>query len=166
MKVNRRHLLKGSLAAPLVLTVRSAAGHGMSTRSMTCYEKDKQKADDDDLKNFQKDPRADTWMRREVQVCELEKKNDKGEYKRLKNEEYFKDDDGCYCQLVKKGDDYDVVKNYDYKYPKVREYKQLRKEYALVCVDERGEVKSWGWEKKGYQPVSCSCWTSLKGWQA
>lgn len=163
MKPNRRHLLKGSLAAPLVLTVRSAAGHGMAMSSAAmCRVHDADRAKDDDIHKFRKHARDDRWLRREMQICRLEKKDHKGDYEVLSDEEYYRDDDGCYCQLVKRGDDYDVIRKDDYRPPKVRVHKNLRKEYGLVCVDDRGEVKGWAWDHKDHHPITGSCWSSLK----
>jgi hypothetical protein len=165
MKISRRYLLKGSLAAPLVLTVRSAAGHGMAmTSAAACRFKDRDRAEDDHDKprKFRKYAHEDEWLRRECKICRLEKKNDKGHYKVLHDEEYFKGDDGCYWQLKKNGGDYDVIQKSDYRPPKVREYQQLRKEYGLVAVDDNGHVKGWAWEKPQYHPITGSCWASVK----
>lgn len=162
LKLTRRHLLKGSLAAPLVLTVRSAAGHGQAMKSaVACRIRDKEYSKDDPPYKFKPSDRDDKWLRSEVQICQLEKKNSHGDYKKIDGE-YFKGNTGCYWQMVKHGEDCDVYQKPDYTDSNCRVHKKLRKEWGLVCVDEHGQVKGYAWEKKDYSPITCSCWSSLK----
>jgi hypothetical protein len=162
LKITRRHLLKGSLAAPLVLTVRSASGTGMAmTSAAACRLRDKDRYEDDHVYKFQKTKGADEWLRKEVSICYLEKKDSNGTYRRISGE-YFKGDTGCWWQMVKSGDDCEVYQKADHTDSNCRSYQVVRKEYGLVCVDEYGYVKGFAWEKKDYSPITGSCWASLK----
>jgi hypothetical protein len=162
LKVTRRHLLKGSLAAPLVLTVRSAAGTGMAmTSAGACRMRDKDRYGDENVYKFRKYKDEDEWLRKEVQICKLEKKDSWGRYQQVSGE-YFKGDTGCWWQMVKNGDDCNVYQKSDYDDSNCRIYQYVRKEYGLVCVDEYGQVKGFAWEKPSYSPITCSCWASLK----
>jgi hypothetical protein len=161
LKVTRRHLLKGSLAAPLVLTVRSAAGTGMAmTSAAACrvYDKDKY---DHDVHKFKKYKDGDHWLRKETDICYLKKKDKHGHYQDVDGE-YFKGDTGCWWQKVQKGDDCDVQRKDDYTDSNCKVRRVVRKEYGLVCVDDKGYVKGYHWEKPQHNPITCSCWASLK----
>jgi hypothetical protein len=161
-KVTRRHLLKGSLAAPLVLTVRSASGTGMAmTSAAACRVRDKDRYGDDHVYKFRRYKDEDEWLRTEVQICKLEKKDNYGKWQRISGE-YFKGNTGCWWQMVKSGDDCEVYQKSDHTDSNCRVYQHVRKEYGLVCVDDYGRVKGFAWEKKDYSPITCSCWASLK----
>jgi hypothetical protein len=162
LKITRRHLLKGSLAAPLVLTVRSAAGTGTAmTSAGACRIRDKDRYEDGNVYKFQKYKDADEWLRKEVQICKLEKKDSWGRYQEISGE-YFKGDTGCWWQMVKNGEDCSVYQKSDYTDSNCRIYQNVRKEYGLVCVDDYGQVKGFAWEKKEHPPITGSCWASLK----
>jgi hypothetical protein len=165
LKVTRRHLLKGSLAAPLVLTVRSAAGTGMAIGSAAaCRIRDKERYENEDVNKFKSRRQLDEWVRYEVQFCKLEKKDSQGKWQKISGE-YFKDfqgTGGCWWQAVPNGDDYDVYRKIDYTDSNCRSYENVRKRYALVCVDEHGYVKDYAWAKKDDSPITGSCWASLK----
>jgi hypothetical protein len=162
LKVSRRHLIKGALAAPLVLTVRSAAGTGTAlTSAGACRVADKDKyAQGTVKKSIQQGKTLDEWVRKEFQVCKIE------EYKNNKwstlQEDYFMGDSGYYWQIVRSGDNVDVYAKPTYKSPNYRWKSNVRKEYGLVCVDQNGVPKGWVWEKPEYSPVTGSCWASLK----
>ncbi|MGH7893180.1 MAG: hypothetical protein ACREQL_00845 [Candidatus Binatia bacterium] len=161
LKVTRRHLLKGSLAAPLVLTVRSAAGHGMAmTSAGACRMRDADRAKDDHVYKFRR-TRDDEWLRTEAQICKLDKKDSKGKWQAIDGE-YFKGNTGCWWQMVKNGDDCEVYQKSDYTDSNCRVRQNVRKEYGLVCVDDHGVVKGYAWEKKDHHPITGSCWASLK----
>lgn len=162
LRVTRRHLLKGSLAAPLVLTVRSAAGHGMAmTSAAACKVRDKDRYQDDHVYKFRKYKNEDEWLRTEVDICKLKKKDSKGNWHDIDGE-YFKGNTGCWWQMVKRGDDCDVYQKHDYTDSNCKRRQVVRKEYGLVCVDDNGLVKGFAWEKKEHPPITCSCWASLK----
>jgi hypothetical protein len=162
LKLNRRHLLKGSLAAPLVLTVRSAAGHGMAmTSAAACKVRDKDRYNDDHVYKFRKYKNEDEWLRREVEICNLKKKDKHGNYQDISGE-YFKGDTGCWWQMVKSGDDCEISQKSDWTEPTYKSRRTVRKEYGLLCVDDNGVPKGFAWEKKDYSPITGSCWASLK----
>lgn len=161
LKVSRRQLLKGALATPLVLTVRSAAGTGMAmTSAGACRVRDKDRYNDEKPDKFKRTKNADEWLRKECQIVKLEK-YDKNKWSRIDGE-YFKGDSGYYWQLVRSGDQCDVYPKTYCKEPDYRVCENVRKEYGLVCVDEWGHPKGWCWEKPEYPPVTGSCWASLK----
>ena len=162
LKVTRRHLLKGSLAAPLVLTVRSAAGTGMAmTSAAACRLQDKDRYEDGGVYKFRRSSSDDEWLRIEVQICKIQKKDSNGKWQDVSGE-YFKGNTGCWWQMVKSGDDCDVYQKSDWTDSNCRVVQNIRKEYGLVCVDDTGVVKGYAWEKKEYPPITGSCWASLK----
>ena len=161
LKVSRRHLIKGALAAPLVLTVRSAAGPGGAmTSAGACRLADKDKYADGGVQKFVKTKDADEWLRKECQVCKLERKVNTT-WQRIDGE-YFMGDTGHYWQLVRNGDSCEVYPKATYKSPDYRVCENVRKEYGLICVDDWGNPKGWAWEKPTYSPITGSCWASLK----
>jgi hypothetical protein len=162
LKVTRRHLLKGSLAAPLVLTVRTAAGTGGAmTSAAACRAADKDRYADGGTRKFRLYKDQDEWLRKEVQICKLQKKNSNGYWQDIDGE-YFKGDTGCWWQMVKSGDDCNVYQKSDYTDSSCRIRQYVRKEYGLVCVDDYGQVKGFAWEKPSYSPITGSCWASFK----
>jgi hypothetical protein len=161
-KITRRHLIKGALATPLVLTVRSAAGTGTAmTSAGACRIQDKDRYEYDKPDKFKRTPDADEWLRKECRIVKLEKKVGYNKWERMSGE-YFKGDSGHYWQLVRSGDQCDVYPKTECKEPDYRECEYVRKEYGLVCVDEWGYPKGWAWEKPHHSPITCSCWASLK----
>lgn len=162
LKVSRRHLIKGALAAPLVLTVRSAAGTGTAmTSAGACRVLDKDRYNGGGICKFQTTTSADEWLRKETQICKLEKQVGYNQWQRIDGE-YFMGDSGYYWQIVRNGDQCDIYPKTDCKSPTYRSCENVRKEYGLVCVDEWGQPKGWAWEHTQYSPITCSCWASLK----
>ncbi len=160
LKLTRRHLLKGSLAAPLVLTVRSAAGTGTAMQSATaCQVRDRDRYAHDKIYKFKPGPNDDEWLRTAVKICRIRKKN--GD-KKVESGEYFWGNTGCFWQYVKNGSDCDVYEKKDFIDSTHKVDKELRTEYGLVCIDNKGVPKYFAWEKKDYSPITCSCWASLK----
>jgi hypothetical protein len=160
LKVSRRHLIKGALAAPLVLTVRSAAGTGTAMSSAgACRVADKDKYHAGKPDKFKPTQDADEWLRKECRISKLEKYS-YGKWTRMDGD-YFKGDTGHYWQIVRSGDQCNVYPKTECKEPTYRECEYVRTEYGLVCVDEWGNPKGWHWEKPEYSPITCSCWASL-----
>ena len=164
LKVTRRHLLKGSLAAPLVLTVRSAAGTGGAISSAAgCRINDQDRYSNGGVYKFQQYQNQDEWLRTQVQICYLDKLDSKGKWQPLSGE-YFKGNTGCWWQMVQSttGGDCSVYQKSDYTDSNCRVRQNVRTEYGLVCVDDTGAVKGYAWEQKNYPPITGSCWSSLK----
>lgn len=159
MKVTRRHLLKGSLAAPLVMTVRSASATGMALSSAgACRVRDKDRAGD--VYKFRPSKDSDEWLRCEVQICKLQQKNSRGQYVDVAGE-YFKGNTGCYWKMTKVGADCTIEKHDTMTDANCRVKKVVRKEWGLVACDDQGNVKGFAWEQTSHSPITGSCWTSL-----
>jgi hypothetical protein len=161
LKVTRRHLLKGSLAAPLVLTVRSAAGTGTAMSSAAaCRFRDKDRYGSEKVYKFRSSNSIDEWLRKEIQICKLDKLDSKNKWQAIDGEWYK--GDTCWWQVVKNGDDYDCYEKTTHTFTNCQVRQHVRKDWGLVCVDDKGAIKGFCWEKKDYPPITGSCWASLK----
>jgi hypothetical protein len=73
MKISRRDLVKGGLAAPLVLTLRHASAQAQT--SLSCLDKSMAQAQISPPTKWA--TTADTWLRKTVKIYKLQQWNDK-----------------------------------------------------------------------------------------
>jgi hypothetical protein len=165
LKVSRRHLLKGSLAAPLVLTVRSASATGWAMSSAgACRVRDKDRAYEEKPYKFTNGPRDDDWLRCEVDHCKLQKQDKYGHWKDLDDHYYFRGrETNHYWRVSGSGSSCEVTACPEYTQWNCRPKSgTVRKKYALCRVDDHGNICGYEWETHHGGPISCSCWSSLK----
>jgi hypothetical protein len=161
MDNDRRKLLLGSAAVPLILTVRPAAAHANKSIAV-CMEKDRNKPKPHRILESKDHP--DQWMRKRVDVYELARwDNDKKKWKTLEDRRFIHGTDGqTYWEL----DRYNPY-TADARPTSMRRghsitERKLDERLALAYLDHDGEVTGYGWEPKGGYHCTKSCWQSLK----
>ena len=160
MKPTRRQLLKGSLAAPLILTTRSASAWAL-TSAAACKFKDAEKADNDyDLCKLSYDC-TDEWLRCDVDMCKL----------KVYKYGSWHDVDGTYYLGCDKSTFWKVTDSYgklsaqktSYTTSNCSHYKTGDKKYGLCYVDDDCNQVGYCWENYGGKCITKSCWWSIKG---
>jgi hypothetical protein len=160
MKIDRRKLLKGSLAAPVVLTVRPASATGVAS-AVACLRRCETAAKDYPPAKFSYASHGDEWMRVKVDTCRLAPSVGKpfwsGKY-------FLGFDQHTYWRLDDK-DPYNKpavatthTKGSCYAEPTGQSM------YGVAYVDGQGKVVGFAWDNKTHgSPVTWSCYTSAVG---
>jgi hypothetical protein len=162
MKPSRRDLLRGTLAAPLVLTARTA-GAWAQTSAGVCRTYDKDRAQSNPPKECVS-VSSDEWLRIRVRICGL--KDSKGNSL-----------SGKYCKGCGSGTGWQYSTTYwkvDDSDPYNIKLSQTswttgncapswtsQYVYCIAYCDDSGNVCGYGCQPNGGYPVSASCWTSL-----
>lgn len=160
----RRKLLRGSLSAPLVLTVASPAALARQSFEACLYRASSAKVqigyDAGEVPPFLPTSQHDTWLRQQVPIYtgRLQKEVSEGD------KDYYKKNDLFYkvrsetCPAV----GYATGDFQGNKAPDRATYDGL----ALVYVNADGKIVGWGpCPGTGQFPVSGSCWASFGGMQ-
>ena len=165
MKPTRRQLLKGSLAAPLVLTARSASAWAQSSAA-ACKFKDGEKAelsyDLDKLRHHA----DDEWLRCDVDLCKLKVSR----YSRHQHRWVEVEVDGEYFLGADKSTYWKVHDQYGKLTAEKTSYtvgncsyeKTGEKKYGLTYVDDDCNQVGYCWESYGGKCITKSCWWSIK----
>lgn len=159
MEANRRKLVLGSAAVPLILTVRPAAGHART--SLTCREKDKHKPRPHDILR----KHEDEWMRKKnVAIYRLAKWDDKKKkWETLEDRRFICGTDAhTYWELDRYNPYSGQATITSMRRGHAIKETKLEERHALAYMDEYGEMRGYGWEPKGGAHCSKSCWHSLK----
>jgi hypothetical protein len=160
MKIDRRKLLKGSLAAPVVLTVRPASATAV-TSATACYKRCEEKAQDTRPPKMSHTMHSDEWMRVELDECRLSPSIGKNFY----DGKYFLGfDKHTYWRLDSRDPYYAPAQPSSHTKGSCYAEKTGRKMYAIAYCDRDGEIKGYAWENKWHHsPVTWSCYTSAIG---
>ena len=183
MSLERRRLVKGALAAPLILTVRTASaggkggghhGGGGGGGGNTLLSVGACLARDDERSTGYGGPKAvlskyeksDNWLRKKVEICKLkwnaDNKHDKPDSDFDAKALYVLGFDNKWWKLD--GSD-KWGKNPKYTGMSKPKYSRKSTEgwrYALVQVDpDSGEVVGFSWENEDGQLATCTCWVSF-----
>jgi hypothetical protein len=158
MDRNRRKLLQGSAAVPLILTVRPAAATART--SLSCIDKDRYKPPPHEiLKKYE-----DEWLRKKyVPVYRLTKWNDtRKKWETLEDRRFICGTDGAtYWELDRSAPYSGPATMTSMRRGTNIKETQLEVRNALMYVNDHGET-GWGWDTKGGYHCSKSCWTSMK----
>ena len=160
MKIDRRRLLKGSLAAPVVLTVRPASATAQ-TSAAACFRRCDARAKDYPPSKFSGGAHSDEWMRVKVDVCRLAPSVGKPHY----GGKYFLGFDQHTYWRLDDNDPYNKpAKSSNYTKGSCYEEKTGQHMYGVAYIDKQGSVVGFAWDNK-YQgtPVTMSCYTSAVG---
>ena len=159
----RRKILRGSLAAPLVLTVASPAALARQSFEACLYRA--KESNDKNAPAFIAATAHDTWLRKRVALYSGKLNADTSGQSKL-----FFEDGGVYYLR-----DPGSCTNYDLSGYSASAFSQLNPEkvkgnqvyeLALVYVDLDGSVVNCGpCPKQGAFPVTTSCWASFGGMQ-
>jgi len=158
MDRNRRKLLQGSAAVPLILTVRPAAATART--SLSCVDKDKQKPKPHEVLHKYEDE----WMRKKyVPIYRLAKWDDKKKkWETLEDRRFICGTDGATYWELDRYNPYSgpATQTSMRRGHNLKETK-LEERHALMYVNEYGET-GFGWDTKGGYHCSKSCWSSMK----
>ncbi len=160
MKLDRRRLLKGSLAAPLVLTVRPASAHAV-TSATACLKRCEITAHEKRPPKMSAALRSDEWLRIEIDECRLAPAAGKDYY----SGKYFLGfDKHTYWRLDNRNPYYmPAVESHHTKGSCYAE-KTGKKLYGIGYFDHTGTLKGFAWDNKwGGSPATWSCYTSAVG---
>jgi hypothetical protein len=160
MKFDRRRLLKGSLAAPLVLTVRPASAQAVAS-AVSCLKQCGVDALHDNPPKVTYSLRSDEWLRVQFDVCRLAPSINKPFY----SGKYFL---GFNKYTYWRLDDQNPLSApaQETQYTKASCYaeKTGEKLYGIAYIDNTGTIKGFAWDHQWQDtPVTWSCYTSAVG---
>ena len=157
MEKTRRKVLKASAAAPLVLTVPTASATALT--SMTCRDRDAKLADPN---HILASPGADEWLRKKIDIVELEIYDWKQKtWNHLKDRRFFLGMNNYYWELDPTNPwSATATQRYE-KRLGVREKSRVGERDALVYVATDGQVVGMAWQKYGGTKIMKSCWCSM-----
>lgn len=160
MKPTRRQILKGSLAAPLVLTARQASAWAVSSAA-ACRFKDADRGDKHPGPDRMRHRADDEWLRVDIDLCEIKiEKN--GKWTTLDGEYFLGADKTTYWKLS--GDQGKMsAEKTKYTVYNSSHKKTGKKKYGLCYVDDDCNQIGYCWESFGGKCISKSCWMSIKG---
>lgn len=162
MKPTRRQLLKGSLAAPLVLTARSASAWAL-TSAAACKIQDADKASKDYQLEKLCNSTDDEWLRCDVDICKLtvqQRKNNKWVNVDLPDKYYLGADKTTYWKVTESNGKCTADKS-SYKVTNCSYSKTGEKKYGLCFVDDNCNQVGYCWEDYGGKCITKSCWWSI-----
>jgi hypothetical protein len=159
MENNRRKLVLGSAAVPLVLTVRPAGAH--AKKSIACIADGKMKDKPHEILKTH----DDEYMRKWIDVYALEVYDDKDKkWKKLKDKKFICGVDGHTYWELDKRDPYSAeARKTDMKRgPGIKEVKLEKKRALTFYRYDDGHETGYAWEPKGGKHSTKSCWNSIK----
>jgi hypothetical protein len=160
MDVNRRKLLQGSAAVPLILTVRPAAAHARA--SLSCMDKDTKREKPYSILKSSGSP--DEWMRKKIGVYQLAVWDEhKKKWETLENRRFIHGVDGdSYWELDRHSPhSAPALRTSMTRGTGIQETK-LEERMALAYFGDDGDLRGYGWEDHGGKHCTTSCWNSLK----
>ena len=163
-KPSRRRLVQGSLAVPLVLTLRTAQGQGVAASSaMACLARDSARAAVDrpqSMLSFD----ADDWMRKSVDLLRVYHWVD-GKKTPVDNYKYFLGRNNVYWRLYEQfGQTSGVATQWNTGNCWGEKTGETR--FALVYVNSLGEPTGLAFERNGGSAVTFSCSVSATALRA
>jgi hypothetical protein len=161
MDKTKRSLVKASLAAPLVLTVRTASATATSSAA-ACVDRDAVEATKSPTPDKMLDTTQDEWLRMDKDIVELCKY---GSTTPLSHRRFYLGYDGSTYWELKQTTSGLLGEQTTYTTGTHKVNRKLSQGKFLIQHQD-GKVISYGWEDKGGKNITCSCWTSLKmaGW--
>jgi len=160
MDNDRRKLVLGSAAVPLILTVRPAAANA-KTSIAACMDKDALKKKPHHVLASKGYP--DEWMRKHVDVYRLAKWDEqKKKWDTLEDRRFICGADGStYWELDKYSPYTAPAKPTSMKRGHGIKETKLEERLALAYFEKDGKLSGYAWEPKGGNHCTKSCWTSM-----
>lgn len=160
MKLDRRRLLRGSLAAPLVLTVRPASATAI-TSATACLARCDIRAQETRPAKLSSALRSDEWLRIEIDEWRLAPAMGRSFYP---GKYFLGFDKVTYWRLDDRNPYYSPAQPSNYTKGSCYAEKTGRKLYPLTYVSQTGEVKGYAWENTwGGKHATWSCYASAIG---
>lgn len=160
MDTDRRKLVLGSAAVPLILTVRPAAARARTSIG-ACLERDARRGKPNDVLASPGQP--DEWMRVRADVFQLAIWDEqKREWKALENRRFMLGFDRSTYWELDRYSPYSApaTPTSMNKGTGVKETK-IDERLALAYLGPEGEVRGYGWEPRGGTHCTQSCWASI-----
>ena len=161
MKTIRRKLLKGSLAAPLLLTVQSARAHANKSAALVCVGRDQRRSEHWPRPKELARIDDDDWLRINVDVCELYRYKQVHGMERIEGKYFLGADQEHYWRIEEGGPHGLHARKTEYTVHKVVARQTGEFKRALVHMGPDGPT-GYAWERGGGHPMSKSCWHSFK----
>ena len=158
----RRKLLKGSLAAPLLLTVQPASANARTSTALVCARRDELRAEQWPRPGELTQADADDWLRIKVDICELYRPNDPRGFERIEGKYFLGADSTHYWRLEESGPGALRASRTDLTVHRVVANKTGEVRNGLVYIDPDGSPTGYAWERNGGRPISQSCWHSFR----
>jgi hypothetical protein len=161
MKDARRKLLKGSLAAPLLLTLRPAGAQALRSAAV-CVRRDELRGAD--LRRPQELTllEEDEWLRARVNLVELQRFNSNQGLDTLEGKFFIGSDNTRFWRLQEAGPKglFAVPTNYTVHDVVPRSTGEVR--FALVSIGPDGQPNGYLLERRGGFAITGSCWHSFR----
>lgn len=161
MKETRRRLLKGSLAAPLLLTVRPAGAQALRSNAI-CATRDQLRATQSPTLNDLTLTDEDDWFRVKVDLVELGRFKEVQGLDTIEGKFFISSDNTRYWRLQEAGPkgSFAVPTNYTVQDVVPRNLGEAR--YALVSIGPDGQPIGYLLEGRGGFAITGSCLTSFR----
>jgi hypothetical protein len=159
MTIDRRKVILGSGAVPLILTVRPAAAQARS--SYSCIERDARRSKPYNVLASAGEP--DEWLRVRADVFQLTiRDQERNEWKTLENRQFILGADrSTYWELDRlqpfSAPAHPTAMN---RGTGIKETK-MSERLALAYLGPEGEIRGYGWEPRGGTHCTKSCWASF-----
>ena len=159
MDTDRRKLVLGSAAVPVLLTVRPAAAQARTSIGV-CLQRDARREKPRQILAI---GQPDEWLRIRLNVYRLAVLDEaKKEWKTLENRKFILGvDRSSYWELDRLLPDVapaaptTMIRGIGIRETKIDE------RFALAYVGQQGEILGYGWEPRGGTHCTTSCWTSV-----
>ena len=160
MKPDRRRLLKGSLAVPVVLTVRPASATAF-TSATACLNRCDIRAQETRPPKMSSALRNDEWLRIEIDEWRLAPSMGRSFYE---GKYFLGFDKTTYWRLDDRNPYYYPARPSNHTKGSCHAEKTGRKLYPIAYVDQSGTVKGFAWDNNwGGKHATWSCYTSAIG---
>jgi len=161
MKPTRRQLLKGSLAAPLVLTARPASAWALSSAT-ACKIRDADRGSQYPKPLKMRHYSDDEWLRVDCDLHEI-KVYKKGSWHKVDGKFFLGTDKNSFWRLK---DGYGGELNAEktsYTKSNCWAKKTGERKYGLCYVDDNAHLVGYAWETHGGKCITRSCWSTFSG---
>jgi hypothetical protein len=158
----RRRLVKGGLAAPLILTVSPALAVARTT-FMACADKAATRPVSSVAPTAAVSP--DEWLRVDLDILELTLPNEKGEPVVQPGRYFVGPDKAAMYRLADVRPDSapaTLVQRFNAHTIGLQK-RTVEKRRALAYVDREGHVVGYAWQRRGGAQITASCYASVMG---
>jgi hypothetical protein len=157
----RRKLLKGSVAAPLMLTVQPAGAYAKASSAM-CANADRIRATQTPKPGELTHSDVDDWLRTKIDICELYRHKDLQGMEKIEGKYFLGVDQTYYWRVDDKGPLGITAVKTDYGRHQVVAQRTGEVKHALVYIGPEGSPTGYAWERYGGSPMTQSCWHSFR----
>lgn len=160
--MNRRKLLRGTLSAPLVMTVTPVLGQARTT-FMACVDNAAIKPVSSVAPAESAFP--DEWLRLDLEILEVKVPNEKGELVAQEGRYFVGPDRTTMYRLadVRPESAPATVVHRFHAHTMGMQTRTIERRRALAYVDRDGSVVGYAWQPRGGAHITASCYASVLG---